>query len=196
MPSTRSWPSNKAGAFTRLIVPFCLGLLCFSVFLASPAYAGEATAPPAAGQASPGNQANPFAYQLPTVPSASPVDLWGVLFNIVIVLGLFGGALWVLKKFLPGKLGDLRRSRHMRVLDTMPLAMGRSLLLVSVGSEVHLMASTEKGIESLGRVENLGAIEQEIAEDFTQVLSQEMGLPETMGRLKNRLRKFGEGSGA
>ncbi len=132
----------------------------------------------------------PFEYQLPELEEPAAVNLWQVMGNLLLVLGLLGLLLWGVRRLLPGQLSETRRSRHMRVLDTLPVALNRSLLLVHVGGEVRLLASTEKGMVDLGKVSDLGAIEQEIAEEFGEVMQAEM--EGTMARLKGRLKRLGE----
>lgn len=139
------------------------------------------------------NPDDPFGYAQPDFEKTAPPSLWGVMGNLLLVFGLLGLVLWLVKKFLPGPLSEMRRSRHMRVLDTLPVALNRQLMLVSVAGEVRLLANTEKGLVDLGRVENLGVLEQELAEEFGAVLRTEM--EGTVGRLRQRLRRMGEQSG-
>lgn len=208
MPLTRSW-RNKPAADTRrrsfaqtlnqlngwITVRVALLWIAASIQFASIAAAAESAGKSTeAGGAGSTAAGTPFAYQLPVNPQAGGAGFWQVMGNLILVLLLLGGGLYVLKRFLPGRLGDLRRSRHMRVLDTMNLTMGRSLMLLHIGNEVHLIANTEKGIESLGKVNDLGAIQQEVAEEFAETLNQELGMDQTLGRLKNRLRRLGEES--
>ena len=136
---------------------------------------------------------DPFGYIQPDFEKSAPPSLWGVMGNLLLVFGLLGLVLWLVKKFLPGPLSEMRRSRHMRVLDTLPVALNRQLMLVSVAGEVRLLANTEKGLVDLGRVENLGVLEQELAEEFGAVLRTEM--EGTVGRLRQRVRRLGEQPG-
>jgi flagellar biosynthetic protein FliO len=81
-----------------------------------------------------------------------------MIFGLLLVLALIYGIHWLLKKYGQGK-GDARfpggggSTDAIEVMATTPLAAGRSLHLVRVGTEMVLIGATEQSINQLGTVD-------------------------------------------
>jgi len=83
-------------------------------------------------------------------------SLQGKLFQqfalMLLVVGLIGGAAWLVLKKLPGRLAGTSRSRHMTVTETVSLGPRKQLHIVQVGSKQFLVAGTADHISLLSDV--------------------------------------------
>jgi flagellar protein FliO/FliZ len=76
-----------------------------------------------------------------------------------IVIGLILVTRYFSEKLIKGGIADKLASRHIRLVETRAIAPKRSLVLVEVGGEYLLLASSEHGLSLLKQVEVFEEIE-------------------------------------
>ncbi len=80
-------------------------------------------------------------------------NIWNLTIQLLEVVFLFGLVLalaYVSTRFLGRKLISLGSSRHLRLLDQLPLGSNRSVFLIEVQGRVFLVGSAEGGVSLLG----------------------------------------------
>jgi flagellar biosynthetic protein FliO len=92
------------------------------------------------------------------------LDLGSSLINmfvgLLVVLGIIGGIVWFMKRFLGGKLPGVQGNAAIRVLTTRPLGSRQALLLVDVGGDAYLLAQSEGGIDFLAKIDSPEAVDR------------------------------------
>ena len=71
---------------------------------------------------------------------------------MALVLGLLGGLLWWLRRMARAKQSS---GRHLRVIETVELAPGRSLHLIEVGGRGLVVASSAQRCELVAELDSL-----------------------------------------
>ena len=86
--------------------------------------------------------------------SGNAGSIMRALFGLVVVLGAIYAVHYLLKKWGSSRMqGAVGRGGVIDVVATTPLAQGRSLHLVRVGTEIVLVGATEQSITRLGEVD-------------------------------------------
>lgn len=104
---------------------------------------------------------------------------------LAIVLGIFGAAVYVFKKFVLGKVRSLGRlgglNSPVRVLSRSYLEPRKNIAIVEVAGEVLVLGVTQTSISFLTKLEEPEAIEAvrnigtKSSRSFTQVLKDKVG---------------------
>lgn len=76
---------------------------------------------------------------------------WRGVAGAFFVLAILFIAVWILRKLTRNPL-TFAVSRRMRVIETLPLSMGKQIHLVQVGAHVLIVGSTQNGLSLLGRM--------------------------------------------
>lgn len=113
-------------------------------------------------------------------------EILGLLIAFVLVLYLS----YITTKYIGGKYAGKTRNKNMKVIETLPLGMDRSLYLILVGKKYFLFLASKKSLELVSEIpmdelpEGSSAEENpsEHASDFKKIFENFTGL----GSRKNR----------
>ena len=76
---------------------------------------------------------------------------WRGVAGVFFVLGILFVAVWALRKFTRNPL-TFAVNRRMRIIETLPLTMGKQIHIVQVGAYVLIVGSTQSGLTLLARM--------------------------------------------
>jgi flagellar protein FliO/FliZ len=125
--------------------------------------------------------------------------VYGILYFLFMSAVILGAAYYV-TKYLARKGLSSTNNRNLKIVETVPLGIDKSLLLVKVGDQYLLLGSTQKGITMLTAVEQgkliltntsevYNNIDGESIETYMNKL-QDSGESESMHSIKRNLDKL------
>jgi flagellar protein FliO/FliZ len=78
---------------------------------------------------------------------------WWELFGLLIVFALVLFMSYLTTKFIGKKYSGRTMNKNMKVIETLPLGMDRSLYLILVGKKYFLFLSSKKGLELVSEIQ-------------------------------------------
>ncbi len=102
-----------------------------------------------------------FEYQAPQAPArASGWALWGQVFYFLLVFCIVIGLTYLVTRALANRTRSARHSAHLRVIDELPLGMGRSVLLIDCVDKILVVGSAERSLSPLGQIDEPTVVAQ------------------------------------
>lgn len=89
---------------------------------------------------------------MPIFSSVASGTTYGILYFLFMSAVILGAAYYV-TRFLARKGLHPAKNKYLRIVETVPLGIDRSLLLVKVGEQYLLLGSTQKNISMLAQIE-------------------------------------------
>lgn len=97
----------------------------------------------------------------PALPEFSLAKtLVSMISGLLLVLGLIGGIVWLIRRFFAGRFPALQGANAIRVLASRPLAQRQALLLVEVGGEIYLLSQSESEVRLVSKIDSPNAIDR------------------------------------
>lgn len=128
--------------------------------------------------------------QQPAQTGTAVPGLSSVIMLVVVCIAVIAAAFYT-TRFMARRAGGSGKSRHMQVLDRLPISNDKQILLVQAGEKVHMVGVTGQSINHIATLEDADA--QSIQPD------EEAETPNIMGdfaaRLKANLPFGGNGTG-
>lgn len=121
----------------------------------TPAYNAPTPAPTAPGG---------YLSDVPEKPAMPEFSLGKTLVSMIsgllLVLGMIGGIVWLIRRFFAGRFPALQGANAIRVLASRPLAQRQALLLVEVGGEIYLISQSEGEVRLLSKIDSPNAVDR------------------------------------
>lgn len=97
----------------------------------------------------------------PSLPEVSVgKTLVSLVTGLMLVLGIIGGIVWALRKFMGKTFPALQGANAIRVLASKPLAQRQAVMLVEVGGEIFFISQTDSDIRLLSKIESPAALDR------------------------------------
>ena len=97
-----------------------------------------------------------------TAAPASALSILRVLLTLVVVAAAIYGLVFLVKKF---SRGGAARDPFLKVLASVPLGPGRSVYIISVGSQAWLVGSAESGVTLISEIGDKEILDAMLLED-------------------------------
>lgn len=108
-----------------------------------------------------GSEPGMFQYQTPQAPvQPSGWVIWGQVFYFMLVFAIVIGLTYLVTRALAKRTRRVRQSTHLRVLDELPIGMGRSILLLDCVDRILIVGSSDKSLSSLGQIDEPALVAQ------------------------------------
>lgn len=123
-------------------------------------------------------------------------NFWTTFFYIVVMLAVIFGAYFT-TRFISGKSSKLLKSRHIHLLDRMPLGKDKNIVLIKVGDQNILVGVTNQSINNLGEIsgESLNAENVQtqgprkgFAEQFREFISNAKDAPDNLRKARMQVK--------
>jgi flagellar biogenesis protein FliO len=95
-----------------------------------------------------------FQYQAPQAPTrATGWAAWGQVFYFLVVFGIVIGLTYLVTRALAKRSKVARQSTYFRVIDELPLGMGRSVVLLDCVDRILIIGAGERALSTLGQID-------------------------------------------